>query len=342
MKAEIGRARILLIACAAVHFALETDLCHAQDAPHRSVPLHFDHSKVMMARPEVDLIVSYLAESINASGTSDAVYLEYGSGGSTVAFTRFVKQAFSIEHNCAFARMMKETLAEEGLGDRVDMRCAAVPPGTGGWGRIHGFEHGSYRQFQNYVDAVDQLGVAAFDFVLVDGRARLACALKVLPYLKDRSIVFLHDFYGDRVQLYGGVLKYYDEVARVLARANTMPTMGPVHEPQGLLVLRRKQNIEHLLPLSAEQIHAEYDAINWHGNDPKAPDTALESVLFVLGGYLDIRNWKLLRNRKMLLSTIRHDTQIVVFAFVCAVFVVRLVRPVFAGLGSRARADKQR
>ena len=61
-----------------------------------------------------------------------------------------------------------------------------------------------------YVNAVDKCSIESLDIVLVDGRFRLQCALKLLPYLHKDSVLLLHDFWIRRP--YHEVLKYYDVI----------------------------------------------------------------------------------------------------------------------------------
>ena len=57
----------------------------------------------------------------------------------------------------------------------------------------------------------NETGVRMFDVALVDGRFRVQCALKLLPYLHDDSILLMHDFFV-RIRSYGTVLEYYDVI----------------------------------------------------------------------------------------------------------------------------------
>lgn len=138
---------------------------------------------------------------------------------------------------------MQEKLSIKGLSQRVTYTCAPVDRGTGGWGVSHAFEEGTYRVFKAYVDAVTALNESVFDVVLIDGRARVACALKVLPYLNDDSLVLLHDA---RREKYAPILNYYDP-------------LGEVVGTYGVRLFRRKRGIEAQLPLPDDAIHAAYD-----------------------------------------------------------------------------------
>ncbi|GAB0489641.1 hypothetical protein MMPV_000866 [Pyropia vietnamensis] len=183
------------------------------------------------------------AESMLEVMHKDMTYLEYGSGGSTMAFAPMAKRAYSIEHDKEWCSRMQEKLAVSGLAQRVTYTCAPVDRGTGGWGVSHAFEEGTYRVFKPYVDAVTTLNESVFDVVLIDGRARVACALKVLPYLNDDSLLLLHDA---RREKYAPILKYYDP-------------LGEVVGTYGVRLFRRKRGIEALLPLPDEAIHAAYE-----------------------------------------------------------------------------------
>jgi len=223
-----------------------------------------------MHRSEADLLASYLKPT--------HTYLEWGSGGSSTAFAPLVATAHSIEHDCEWQEVVARRAADAGIGN---LRLTCVPPSLTAathplgssaaaasavaaapashpWGTVSPFEHGSYAQFHSYVNAVDDLGVAHYDAVLIDGRARVATALRLLPYLSPSSIVFIHDW-GTRSHLYAPVLRYYTPVARVAAVASVDPAAGPVDEPQGLLALRRSAAVtDAALPLPEAALHAAY------------------------------------------------------------------------------------
>eukprot|EP00187_Rhodella_violacea_P002394 CAMPEP_0174910860 /NCGR_PEP_ID=MMETSP0167-20121228/74331_1 /TAXON_ID=38298 /ORGANISM="Rhodella maculata, Strain CCMP736" /LENGTH=372 /DNA_ID=CAMNT_0016155241 /DNA_START=10 /DNA_END=1124 /DNA_ORIENTATION=- len=289
-----------------------------------------DYSSIMMHRPEVDLIASYLRPT--------DVYLEYGSGGSTVNFAPLVGSAFTIEHNCEWADYMRRTLLEHAITN-VNLTCAEVPRGSNDWGLVHGFEHGSYRQFHRYINAIDLFEVPKFDRVLIDGRARLAAALKVLPYLKPSSLVFLHDFYT-RTHLYAAVLEYYEEVARVLAHPNLDKTMGPLEEPQGLIVLRRRASVtDDLLPLSDALINSKYDAIDYRdGENP--PIDLPSSLRFFIMGHISPYHWKRYRTPSALLDLVHADI-LRILSLAALLATALLLRAALAPLLARARAARE-
>jgi hypothetical protein len=144
-----------------------------------------DYPNIMMHRPEVDLAASYMRGS-------DA-YAEWGSGGSTRSFPPLVRQAWSIEHDCEWLEFMRRQLNASARDyGNLQTVCSLVPPTFRRWGTISSFEHGDYRIFIVYVDVIDSLGVDKFDIVLVDGRARMACAMKAIKYMHSESILLLY------------------------------------------------------------------------------------------------------------------------------------------------------
>ena len=66
-----------------------------------------------------------------------------------------------------------------------------------------------------YVNAIsrsmNETNVNKFDLALVDGRFRVQCALKLLPFLTSDSVVLIHDFWV-RIEVYRAVLEYYDVI----------------------------------------------------------------------------------------------------------------------------------
>lgn len=112
--------------------------------------------------------------------------LEWGSGGSTHYFTRFLKSKSipytwtSLEYNKKwYEKILKEVVHDKNI-------------------KLHLFDVGNdgLRQrktnMDEYVDFPKTLG-KEFDLVLVDGRKRRRCVLAAKDILSSRGVVFLHD-----------------------------------------------------------------------------------------------------------------------------------------------------
>eukprot|EP00178_Gracilaria_changii_P016279 TRINITY_DN461_c0_g1_i3.p1 TRINITY_DN461_c0_g1~~TRINITY_DN461_c0_g1_i3.p1 ORF type:complete len:441 (-),score=61.58 TRINITY_DN461_c0_g1_i3:3940-5262(-) len=291
------------------------------------------YTSIMMHRAEVDLISSYL--------TADDVYVEFGSGGSSLAFIPLVKHAYSIDHDCAISAALQNIMSERNIhpGEApTRFLCVDIKPGFRGWGTISRFEHANYEQFREYVDLVDAIPEKRFDKVLIDGRARLACALKILPYLSDESVVFIHDFYT-RVDHYSQVLQFYIEVARVLAYRNDDPTQGPIDEPQGLIVLRRKPDL--ILPLSTADIDAMYERIDWRSPYPQPLTSLFRRLVYNIVLFFDWSQWQRAYNPSHLLTLVAHDLLILAAIYGIASFALQNYRTHRKGSRSVLKATKR-
>ena len=146
---------------------------------------------VMMEPTSVKMLCSLL--------TPQTRVLEWGSGGSTLFFSRFVRRWDTIEHDTAWVAQMRRLV--QGMPN-VHLHSA-----THSWDK---FGDGNYTQFQEYVDLPAHLGLH-YDVVLVDRRARIACAHAVAIYqlTAPGGIVIVHDW--ERIE-YKSVLREFDLV----------------------------------------------------------------------------------------------------------------------------------
>lgn len=145
-----------------------------------------DYCAMLMEPFEIDALLAHICDVDS--------YLEWGSGGSTLNFAPFARRvAHSVEHDAGWCRSLQGKLSRCAECDRVHHHCVRVPRGYRNWGRHSRFEEGTYHQFDTYIDKVDDLKERSFDFVLIDGRARVAAAVKTLAYISSGSRVVLHD-----------------------------------------------------------------------------------------------------------------------------------------------------
>jgi hypothetical protein len=139
---------------------------------------------------------------VNTIGTfldRDDIMLEWGSGGSTLYFPKFVKYLYSIEHDEQWFKR-----AQEGI-DSMDIKNVSlflVPNNL-----PRSFPYVKREEFVDYVTRVHRIRITRFDKVLIDGRARRWCAYEVLSCIDEDSFVFLHDW--DR-EAYHEILDKYD------------------------------------------------------------------------------------------------------------------------------------
>ena len=128
------------------------------------------------------------------------LYMEYGSGGSTVLAARLGKEFVSVESDLSFSKAVTERIGAAGRSGNI----VAVNIGTtGAWGAPL-FTRPNKSRLQSWKQYVIAPWLrlppgATPDLVLIDGRFRIACALYSLMLLHGREdATLLFDDYGDR------------------------------------------------------------------------------------------------------------------------------------------------
>jgi predicted O-methyltransferase YrrM len=109
---------------------------------------------------------------------------EYGSGASTFWLARRVDQVYSTEHHLGFGEMMTKAVAEFDnvaltIVEPVYSTVPAVPSAKEGHANL---------DFSAYVAAIDAVE-GQFDMIIIDGRAREACARHALPRLAPGGLI---------------------------------------------------------------------------------------------------------------------------------------------------------
>ncbi len=146
--------------------------------------------------------------------TDKTIMLEWGSGGSTLEFSSIVNKYYSIEHNEDWYKNISNKLKSYPLNNVIYKYVKQNEENTDG-------RQSEYTMYRDYIDEVDNFNTK-FDVVLIDGRARRLCAKKIIPYLKEESIIFIHD-YIERKAVYGCVEDYYELIDSI---SDTTQTIG--------------------------------------------------------------------------------------------------------------------
>jgi hypothetical protein len=109
---------------------------------------------------------------------SDMTVFEYGSGSSTLYFSRRVAKIVSLEndkrwyaHLDVYLRSLKIRNVENHLIEEIDDEISSIYKSSG-------------KSFEKYVKFIDSFPDDSFDIVVVDGRARRACIKHALPKLR--------------------------------------------------------------------------------------------------------------------------------------------------------------
>lgn len=152
------------------------------------------------------------------------LYMEYGSGGSTVLAAHLGKSFVSVESDLIFSRTVTARIgAAKNSGDIVAVNIGV----TGAWGaplftKPNGDRLQLWKQYITAPWSRLPAGVTP-DLVLIDGRFRIACTLFSLMQLhgrKDATILF--DDYGDRRNYH-----VVEEFARLEEMAGRMAVFRP-------------------------------------------------------------------------------------------------------------------
>lgn len=109
---------------------------------------------------------------------------EYGSGSSTLYFSRRVNKIYSVENDKKWFEYLNDYLEQKKVNNVVSSLFEAIAcPNEN---KIYGSTSSEYKNadFKEYVTAIDAFPDENFDIILVDGRARNACIKHALPKLK--------------------------------------------------------------------------------------------------------------------------------------------------------------
>ncbi|HTY58268.1 MAG TPA: hypothetical protein VMF59_05595, partial [Bacteroidota bacterium] len=112
--------------------------------------------------------------------------LEWGSGYSTAYFPRFIPsyaEWISVEHDESWAGAMGA------LNRNPKVRLTHIPPDRFPFSDALG--EGTGDDLRSYVKYPEQKG--SFDFVLVDGRARMDCVAQAATILDPQGVMIMHD-----------------------------------------------------------------------------------------------------------------------------------------------------
>ncbi len=158
--------------------------------------------------------------------TKEMTGLEYGSGQSTLFFAQRLKKLVSIEHDPAWYEKVKQKLTDLGI-DNVEYHL--IPESNPK--KLSKKEFGKYLdslsgheerpEFANYYNKVNDYPDNFFDFVLIDGRARVKCGLNAIDKLKPGGIFVLDNSERSRYQPLHHALQSWPRVETTTGLTNT-------------------------------------------------------------------------------------------------------------------------
>ena len=146
------------------------------------------------------------------------VGFEYGSGFSTMFFSKHLKHLTSVEHNQEWFNIVKTKLKEQGINN-VDYHF--IPSSK----TENKLDYAFYKDYQltskdftirneyhDYFSFVTTFKNEHFDFIIVDGRARVECCLNAIPKLKSGGLFVLDNSDRDRYKPVFKVLESWKSI----------------------------------------------------------------------------------------------------------------------------------
>ena len=137
---------------------------------------------------------------------------EYGSGGSTLFWSNYVKKVVSVEHEEEWYRRMEKEIVVQQVKNidyhyipaGIDPQFEQKKPSNPGDYISDDARFAGYN-FESYVKLIDQYPDEYFDLVMVDGRARPSCILHSLKKIKLNGYLVLdnsdRDYYLSGIEL---------------------------------------------------------------------------------------------------------------------------------------------
>jgi hypothetical protein len=161
-----------------------------------------------MEKEDIPIFYKYLDNTIN--------FLEYGSGGSTyqASLRPNIKSITSVESDKKWIDKLREKVTAKFIYIDIDTK-----PNT--WG--HPGNNARLLNIMSYSES----RYTNEDLILIDGRFRVACALKLWEHIPETTFIIFDDF-NDRKQ-YHIVLDHFDIVEKgkrlvVLKKGKTKPS----------------------------------------------------------------------------------------------------------------------
>ncbi len=154
-----------------------------------------NHNPIIDGKPWMSFPV---IEELEKILKNNQIVFEYGSGGSTLFFSKRVKRVFSIEHSKKWFDLVKVEIENRGL-DNIDYKV--IPPSPClEYSRDVVSEANAYisddeasigMHYEDYVKEIENFPDHYFDLVVIDGRARPSCIDHAKNKVKNGGVILL-------------------------------------------------------------------------------------------------------------------------------------------------------
>mgnify|MGYP001962207541 CR=1 FL=1 len=151
-----------------------------------------------------ELLLKYLNKCTN--------YFEFGMGGSTTIAgnNKNIEKIYSVDNDLDWYKKIKKCFPEERIGNNVFLFYINIKTTPHHFGIPSDDSNpDNYKNYSNAIFNLTKEDQQKIDLVFIDGRFRVACALKCFNVINDDCFVIVDDF--SRKQ-YWQILKYYEVV----------------------------------------------------------------------------------------------------------------------------------
>jgi len=172
------------------------------------------------AKNDKSIFYKYLDRSKN--------YFEYGSGGSTcqAAKRKNIERIYSVESDMEWHKKLKSQLSAD--SSKISFIYSEMDTRPNKWG--HPGPKCTLQQKKNYSNHILTMNANTqkdIDFILIDGRFRVACCLKCFRITSEHCVIAFDDFLN-RPQ-YREVLRYFDIIEKT--------------KDKRMVILKKKKNV---------------------------------------------------------------------------------------------------
>ena len=163
--------------------------------------------------------IRILTEFLNKSMTA----LEYGSGRSTIYFAKRVKKLICIEHHPEWFELVSRELIKNEINNVEYIKISSqLPESKKEIEKRYKKEfHNENDVYADYFERINDFPDLFFDFILIDGRARVECSSRAIPKLKNGGIFILDNSERRRYKPVHAMLSKWKKVETTSGLTNT-------------------------------------------------------------------------------------------------------------------------
>jgi hypothetical protein len=134
-------------------------------------------------------------------------YFEFGSGGSTIqaSLQPTIQSIYSVESDVEYYKKLNTLLSSK---ETIHLLCFDLHAKPNTWGFPGPTSNqADWIRYSSSFNSLETSVLSKIDLILIDGRFRVACALKCFEALSDTCIILFDDFLNRSI--YKIVLDYY-------------------------------------------------------------------------------------------------------------------------------------